>query len=103
MRFGNWEVSATSIEWQGGGLNRFSILKDEADRIRKHPDGRMFYEWVLLATDEDWITQNDLYDFNYAFVYAAAVFGLPFDYEIFDTTLTEQFEILDIEDEEDNW
>jgi hypothetical protein len=55
----------------------------------------------MLATDEDWLAQDDLYDLNYAFVYAIARFNLDFDYEIFDATLETQFEQFDLEDEED--
>ncbi len=55
-----------------------------------------------MATNEGWLTQNDLYDLSFAFVYAVAQFKLDFNYEIFDATLADQFEQFDEEDEEDN-
>ena len=65
--------------------------------------GSLWYDWVLLVTNEDWLTQDDIFDFNYAFVFAAAQFGLPFDYAVFDDTLAEQYERLDLEEDEDEW
>src|SRR5690349_4092824 len=101
MQFGNWQVRATNIEWAGGGLNRFVIPLNELNAIRQTDGKSVYYEWILLATDEDWLTQNDLYDLNYAFVYGIARVGHDFDYNIFDATLEEQFEQFDMEDNED--
>ena len=102
MQFGNWQITETSIEWNGGGLSRFSIPIGEMNAIRKNSaDNTAFYEWILLATEEDWLTQNDLFDLNYAFVYAIAKAGLDFDFEVFDATLEEQFDQFDMEDNED--
>ncbi|MBD0368406.1 MAG: hypothetical protein ICV53_20170, partial [Flavisolibacter sp.] len=44
---------------------------------------------------------NDLYDLNFAFVYAIAKFGLEFNYEVFDATLAEQYNQFEEEDNED--
>jgi hypothetical protein len=54
----------------------------------------------LLATDEDWLTENDLVDLNFAFVYAVAKFGLDFKYQVFDATLDYQFELFEDEERE---
>ncbi|MCW3115173.1 MAG: hypothetical protein JWR18_3569 [Segetibacter sp.] len=102
MEFGNWQVTDTTIEWKGGGLSRFVIPLNELNAIRQNnADDTTFYEWILLATEEDWLTQNDLFDLNYAFVYGIAKAGLDFRYDIFDATLEEQFDQFDIEDNED--
>jgi hypothetical protein len=103
MQFGNWLVTQTSIEWNGGGLSRFVIPLAELNKIteKSNPDDAVFYEWILLATAEDWLTQNDLFDLNYAFVFGIAKAGLDFNYEIFDATLEEQFDQFDLEDNED--
>lgn len=102
MEFGNWEVTESSIEWRGGGLGRFSIPLNQMDELRHNKTGNLvFYEWILLATEEDWLTQNDLFDMNYAFVYGAAKAGVNFNFEIFDATLEEQFDRFDMEDNED--
>ena len=103
MEFGNWKVTEDSIVWNGTGSHRFAIPVAELNTTRvnvKHLDNTVFYDWILLATNEDWLTQNDLYDLNYAFVYAIAKSGLEFNYDIFDATLEEQFDQFDDEDEE---
>jgi hypothetical protein len=102
MQFGNWQVTDTNIEWKGGGAISFGIPFQDMNAIRTDvTDNSVFYDWILRATDEDWLTQNDLFDLNYAFVYAIATSGQEFDYEIFDATLEEQFDRFDIEDNED--
>jgi len=104
MIFGNWKVGDQYLSWNGPGLNRFYISKRELLRTTNDPvTEASWYEWVLLVTNEDWLTQDDIFDFNYAFVYASALFGLPFDYTIFDETLAEQYERLDLEEDEDEW
>ena len=101
MQFGNWEVREEGIAWNVKGLNRFVIARDGLNAIRKEGEEEIFYDWILLATEEDWLTQNDLYDLNYAFVYAIARYGMDFNYEIFDATLAEQYDQFEEEDELD--
>jgi hypothetical protein len=101
MEFGNWVVKEETIEWTDDGLNRFVIPKDDLTAIRYDKKGSFFYNWILLATEEDWLTQDDLYDLNFAFVYGAAKWSEDFSYEIFDTTLEEQYEQFEEEDDED--
>ena len=101
MEFGNWIVTQTGISWNGQALQRFEIPADKLNVIRHgNADDNNLYEWILLATDEDWLTENDLVDLNFAFVFAVAKFGLDFDYEIFDTTLDYQFELFEDEERE---
>jgi nitric oxide synthase oxygenase domain/subunit len=102
MQFENWIVTDTSIMWNGNGLNRFVIPINELG-AKRHDliNNTTFYEWILIATSEDWLTQNDLFDLNYAIVYAFAKAGLEFDYKIFDETLEEQFEQFEDEDNND--
>ena len=100
MLFGNWLVTKDGVEWNGGGLNRFTIPKEDLNKIRQL-NSKTFYEWILVATDEYWLSQNDLYDLNFAFVFAAAKFNLQFNYEVFDTTLAEQYELFEEEEDEE--
>lgn len=95
MKFGNWLVSDAGIEWRGQGRNRFVVTPQQL--LETEDD---MYKWILLATEEDWLTEDDLYDFNFAFVYAAAKSGKNFDYDIFDETLSEQYDALDEEEME---
>ena len=101
MNFGNWNVTDNSITWNGGGPNRFEIPKGGLNATRQSKANGELYDWILKATAEDWITQNDLFDLNFAFVYAAATLGKDFNYETFDATLAEQYEQFDAEELEE--
>jgi hypothetical protein len=102
MKFGNWYVKEESIEWGGKTRGRFEIPLSSLNAVRPgFGDDVEYYDWILVATDEEWLTQNDLYDLNYAFVYAIAKTGSSFNYDIFDATLDKQFERFDEEDDEE--
>jgi hypothetical protein len=101
MEFGNWKVTESSINWNGSGLQRFEITAEKLNNIRQSTsDDNNLYEWILLATEEDWLTENDLVDLNFAFVYAVAKFALDFNYSVFDATLDYQFTVFEAEDRE---
>src|SRR4051794_7128347 len=100
MVFGNWEITEHGIRWHGDGYRRFEIPADELNTTIRTA-GAVFYQWILLATDEDWLTEDDLIDLDYAFVYAIAKFDLDFSYVIFDDTLAEQYDRFDAEDSEE--
>ena len=101
MNIGNWNSTETGISWKGSANQKFEIPADKITTTRQNGDST-FYEWILLATDQDWLTQNDLYDLNFAFVYTVAKLNLDFDYDIFDATLDEQFDQFEEEDEDDD-
>lgn len=102
MKFGNWNITQEGIEWKGAGYNEFKI--PATDLLAERPgllSTPTTYEWIMRATDESWLIEDDLYDLNYAFVYAAARYGLNFNYETFDNTLEEQFERFEEEDDDE--
>ena len=102
MKFGNWTITDLSIEWNGEDeLKRFVVPKDELTAIRYDKRGHFFYDWILKATEEEWLEQDDLYDLNFAFVFAVAQWRQEFSYETFDATLEEQYEQFDEEEDED--
>jgi hypothetical protein len=101
MNIGNWKVSEAGIEWAGDSLNRFSINAAQlAETVTIEEGMAEMYKWIVLATEEVWLTEDDLYDFNNAFIYATASTNQAFDYEIFDRTLSYQYELLDEEADE---
>ncbi len=102
MKFGNWNVTESGIEWRGKSLHRFSIPADSLLQLvddQSESDG--MYQWIIRATAEDWLTDDDLYDLNFAMVYLAGVKNLPIDYQLFDQTVGYQFDLLDEEDDDD--
>lgn len=102
MLFGNWNVTEKAVVWVGSKFQRFEIPADQLNNTRNNDSGQTtFYDWILIATEEDWLTENDLYDLNYAFVFAMAKYDLEFSYTIFDDTLAEQYEQFENEERED--
>lgn len=99
MKFGNWNVTETVIEWAGEGFQRFVIEKQLLVETLQVPDVDELYKWIVLATEEEWLTVDDFYDLNFAFVYAAGSSQQPLNYEIFDKTVEYQFSLLDEEEE----
>ena len=100
MEIANWKIDKETISWNAKGPNRFVIPIDSLDETTIGTKGEVFYKWIMLAMDEDWLTEDDLYDLNYAFVYAIARSGSEFNYAIFDETLAEQYKQLDEENDE---
>jgi hypothetical protein len=100
MKFGNWNVTENNVEWAGKN-GRFVIPAEELIKTKEFEEVGVLYEWILTATQQHWLTQNDLYDLNYAFVYAAAKWNVALDYEIFDATLADQYDQFDAEDADD--
>ena len=105
MKFGNWNITEQQIEWTGNGLQRFVIDRSTLlDTTPSDVTGEELYKWIVLATEEDWISHDDLYDLNFAFVYTAAMSGGNFSYELLDRTVEYQYDMLEEEedDEEDD-
>lgn len=101
MRFGNWKLKDNTIEWSGSDGSSFVIDKKSVLQTESN-DNITMYKWIVLATDEDKFSEDDLYDLNFAFVYVAGTMQSGFDYEIFDNTLDYQFEMLDLDSEEED-
>ena len=95
-------VNDSGIEWQGKSLNRFQIPADALlDLVVDQSESDGMYQWIIRATGEDWLTDDDLYDLNFAFVYMAGVKNLPLDYQLFDHTVGYQFDLLEEDDDDD--
>ena len=102
MQFGNWIVTGDSIKWKGNSSEQFEIPGNRLSATRMGDTGQFqLYDWIVQATEKEWLTENDLYDLNFAFVYAAAKFQSAFNYDFFDATLAYQFEIFEGEENEE--
>jgi hypothetical protein len=101
MKFGNWNVGTDYIEYSGEAFQRFSIpVKELLERVEVADAGDGLYKWIVLATEEDSLSVDELYDLNFAIVYAAGRAGLDLDYSVFDRTVEYQFSVLDDEDDD---
>ena len=102
MQFGEWKITGSTIEWAGNGIERFVIDRSSLlETILHETSFQPMYKWLVLATEEDWLTEDDLYDLNFAFVFAAGASNEEFDYEIFDTTVEYQYDLFDDEEEDE--
>lgn len=101
MQFGNWTLTDEGLSYQGGGTASFSVPRTELTQTTDEGDKPSMYRWVLQVTEHPGLDHDDIYDFNYAFVYAMARFGLDFDYGVFDDTLAEQFEMFGFDDDDE--
>lgn len=101
MQFGNWNLSDEGLTYNGGGTANFTVPKDQLARTTEEGEKPAMYHWVLQVTEHPGLDHDDIYDFNYAFVFAVAKFNIDFDYGIFDETLAEQFELFGFEDDEE--
>ena len=101
MQIGNWKITEKVIEWTGDSQLRFVIERDSLLETDIPPEARtLLYKWIVIATERDWLTTDDLYDLNFAFVYAAGYWRQNLDYSIFDDTAGFQFDLLDEEETE---
>ena len=98
--FGSWQVSDKGIEWVDATTqNKFSIPVKEIAAIHEEEGEEPMYKWLVAPLDEEWISVEDLYDLNYAFVYACGKLNVDFSYDIFETTLDYQFDSMDMDDD----
>jgi hypothetical protein len=100
-KFGSWAVSEKGIDWtEDGSKNKYSIPVSELVMIEKE-EGEPMYKWLVDALDQEFIDVEDLYDLNYAFVYACGKLNVDFDYDVLETTLNYQFDSMDMDDDND--
>lgn len=105
MKFGNWNVTGQAIEWAGqsGSSATFKVDKGSLlETMMVEEADTSLYKWIVMATGEDWLTEDDLYDFNFAFAFAAGSTPDKFSYEIFDNSLEYQFNTLESDEDEDD-
>ena len=101
MKFGNWKITGTTIEYTGTELNRFVIERESMfETIQVEETNEPLYKWIVLATREEWLNEDELYDLNFAFTFAAGASPENFDYDLLDKTLDYQFDTLEEEESE---
>ncbi len=107
MKFGNWNLTGNDITWAGNDGNSFVINTGTLLETELGRDSTKMYSWLVQATDEEWLTEDALYDLNFAFVFVAGKEPDKFDYEILEDTLDYQYEMRegdeeDVEDDDDD-
>ena len=100
MKFGHWNISDNEISWAGEDGNSFAVNRSTLLETEQGREGVKMYSWLVQATDEDWLTEDALYDLNFAFVFVAGQNPAEFDYEILEDTLDYQYESREGEEED---
>ncbi len=101
FKIGNWEINQNGIEWKGKTGRELIIDKD---RITETGVGARenTYDWLIHLTEKNWLTRNDIYALNSAFIYAISVFGLDLNSNSFVKTFIEQEKELKFAEEDDD-
>src|SRR5688500_17970829 len=100
MKIGNWKVTDQAIEWSGKEFQRFVIERQSLLETSQPEDAEVpLYNILLQAMETDWLTADELYDLNFAFVFAAGSWQQPLDYDTLDNTMEYQYILLDEEEE----
>lgn len=102
MKFGNWLLTENSLDLKSDDHQILSIeLHSLLETTRMEDSDDPLYRRIVDATADASIPEDDLYDLNYAFVFAAAKQD-NFSYEIFDRTLDYQFQMVDYQEEDED-
>lgn len=77
MKFGNWLITEEGINWDGPTGRPYLIPKDRLTESGSGDRSKM-YDWLVHLVEKTWITENDVYALNTAFIFAVEHFGVGF-------------------------
>jgi hypothetical protein len=86
---GNWEISNQGIKWKGTPLQLFSISIEEI-RNTGFGERENMYDWLIHVMSRNWITREDVYALNSAYIFVFHHFNIKIDAEIFARTIKYQ-------------
>lgn len=92
FKIGNWLITDESIDWKGQPDNDYYI---QIDRLLEldFGDDKIFH-WLTHMAEKTWLTREDIYALNTAFIYAIEYFKIKYDTGSFIETLKYQQLIL---------
>lgn len=89
LKIGNWLITGEGIRWAGTAKIDYIIPRDRILEAGTGDRSNM-YDWLVHMVDKTWLTEEDIYTLNTAFVFAIAHYGLDFTTCSFADTLVEQ-------------
>lgn len=93
IKFANWTVTPEAITWQqeeDGWYYEISI-----DNLTKRVQNKDFFDWLIHVPIKTWMTREDTYALNSAFLYVLAEHNIQLTNNMFLTNvLQQQVEIL---------
>ncbi len=91
MKIGNWEVSDKGINWIGTKTNAMGTITLASLKDGGNAERTEMYDWLIHLCEKSWITDEDIYALNTAFIYAIEKYKLGFSDKLsFVKTFTEQ-------------
>jgi len=75
IKVGNWTITDEGIVWTGEPYVKYHILKE---RMNEPFDNTNIYDWLVHMVEKPWITRNDIYALNTAFIFALEYYGIGF-------------------------
>jgi hypothetical protein len=98
FRSGKWSVIPDGIKWNG---HPAYTLHKESVGARGSGSGSKMYEALVHLTRKTWLTNDDIYTLNTAYIFALEYFKKGFSPDIsFEATLLEQKRLLDERNDE---
>lgn len=70
-KIGNWLIDQDGIKWDGVPKHTYEIAKG---RITEERDN--MFDWLVHMSEKTWLTREDIYALNTAFIYAIEEFGI---------------------------
>lgn len=85
---GNWNISEDGISWNKSD-NEYFIPKE--DLIESGSSERKnMYDWLVHLPTKDWLSAEDIYALNTAFIYAMELYNFDFKENSFVESFMEQ-------------
>lgn len=88
FKIGNWIIKDDGIHWNETGNDYFipkGRLQETGAGMRKN-----MYDWLVHLPTKTWLSTEDIYAFNSAFIYAIELYGLNFSQNSFMETFKQQ-------------
>ena len=91
LKIGNWLVYQDGIKWDGENETDYFIPRNQI--LKAHEN---MYDWLVHLAGKTWLTKEDVYSFNTAFIYSIEAFGLEFSKDLsFVDTIEAQCDVLE--------
>ena len=92
LTIGNWLITYKGIEWKGNSGRPLLIEKETLLDIREADEKGDMYDWLLHITEKNWLSENDIYALNTAYIFALEYFeiGFPENFSFVETFIIQQ-------------
>jgi hypothetical protein len=96
LQIGKWLITEDGIEWTGTRYKGYYISRERL--LQEGLEKRGTYDWLLHLAHKNWVTEQDIYTLNTAFIIALELFEPKYKRSnlSFVKTLEAQQKIIDI-------